>query len=192
MGVGLDPELTKWSMCLGPAIVLTRKGYKEHHWLVIPHQPFRLTSSSPNLLMPSDCCATSSCIIPGSVNQLRIGRAAVYVCGHVRIVTILTQFRIPTGIWWFSCTLSFILFLILSSSSVPLPNSTSDHFRFPFRSLSFFVWFTLVYICHIRSLVSSNTFTCYSNLSLCALRYYSDFLQILVSCLSSLFLSPSI
>ena len=36
MDVGLDPELTKWSVCLDPAIVLTGKGYKEHHWLVVP------------------------------------------------------------------------------------------------------------------------------------------------------------
>ena len=34
--VGLDPELTKWSVRSGPAIVLTGKGYKEHHWLVVP------------------------------------------------------------------------------------------------------------------------------------------------------------
>ena len=31
MGVGLDPELTKWSVCSGLVIVLTGKGYKEHH-----------------------------------------------------------------------------------------------------------------------------------------------------------------
>ena len=36
MEVGLDPELTKWSVHLGPATILTRKGYKEHHWLVVP------------------------------------------------------------------------------------------------------------------------------------------------------------
>ena len=36
MDVGLDPELTKWSVRSGPAIVLTGKGYKEHHWLVVP------------------------------------------------------------------------------------------------------------------------------------------------------------
>ena len=49
MGVGLDPELTKWSMRAGPAIVLTRKGYKEHHWLVVPHQPLWLSPLSPYL-----------------------------------------------------------------------------------------------------------------------------------------------
>ena len=36
MDVGLDPELTKWSVHSGPAIILTGKGYKEHHWLVVP------------------------------------------------------------------------------------------------------------------------------------------------------------
>ena len=36
MNVELDPELTKWSVRLGPAIILTGKGYKEYHWLVVP------------------------------------------------------------------------------------------------------------------------------------------------------------
>ena len=36
MDVGLDPELTKWSVRSGSAIVLTGMGYKEHHWLVVP------------------------------------------------------------------------------------------------------------------------------------------------------------
>ena len=36
MDVGSDPELTKWSVRSGPAIILTGKGYKEHHWLVVP------------------------------------------------------------------------------------------------------------------------------------------------------------
>ena len=44
MGVGLDPELTNWSVHLGPVNFLSRRGYKEHHWLVIPHQPLRLSS----------------------------------------------------------------------------------------------------------------------------------------------------
>ena len=33
----------------GLAIVLTGKGYKEHHWLVVPHQPLQL---SPLTLLP--------------------------------------------------------------------------------------------------------------------------------------------
>ena len=44
VGVGLDPELTKWSVHSGPVNFLTGEGYKEHHWLVIPHQPLRLSS----------------------------------------------------------------------------------------------------------------------------------------------------
>ena len=36
MDVGLDPELTKWSVRSGPAIVLTGKEYKEHCWLIVP------------------------------------------------------------------------------------------------------------------------------------------------------------
>ena len=43
MGVGLDPELTKWSVHSGLANFLTRKGYKEHHWPVVPHQPLWLS-----------------------------------------------------------------------------------------------------------------------------------------------------
>ena len=87
MEVGLDPELTKWSMHLGLAIVLTGKGYKEHHWLVIPHQPLQLSLTPPILLMPSDHCATSSCIIPGSINHLGIGQATVHIHGQARLCT---------------------------------------------------------------------------------------------------------
>ena len=61
----------------GPAIVLTRKGYKEHHWLVIPHQPPQLSPSHHLYSMPS-----SSCTIPGTVNYLGIGHAAVHVHGQ--------------------------------------------------------------------------------------------------------------
>ena len=49
MEVGLDPELTKRSVCTGPAIVLTGKGYKEHHWLVVP---------------PSTTLVISTCLLP--------------------------------------------------------------------------------------------------------------------------------
>ena len=55
MDVGLDPELTKWSMRLDPAIVLTGKGYKEHHWLVVPlinHFGYLLL---PSLTLPCQC-----------------------------------------------------------------------------------------------------------------------------------------
>ena len=57
MDVGLDPELTKWSMCSGPAIVLTGKGYKEHHWLVIPPSTTSVISpsTSPTLTQPCQC-----------------------------------------------------------------------------------------------------------------------------------------
>ena len=73
----------KWvTMHSDLAIVLTRKGYKEHHWLVVPHQPLQLSLVSPTSLMPSDHHATSSRIIPGSVNQLGIGQAAICVYGQ--------------------------------------------------------------------------------------------------------------
>ena len=78
MGVWLDPELTKWSVRSGPAIVLTGKGYKEHHWLVVPHQPLWLFPSHHYYhLMPS-----SSRTIPSTQNQFGIGRAAVHVHGQ--------------------------------------------------------------------------------------------------------------
>ena len=60
MGVGLDPELTKWSVCLGPAIVLTEKGYKECHWLVVPHQPLWLSLTSPHSIQ---------CLLPSVLSQ---------------------------------------------------------------------------------------------------------------------------
>ena len=63
-------------MRLGLGIILTRKGYKEHHWLVIPHQPLRL-SPSHITAMPS-----SSHTIPGTVNHLGISHATVHVCGQ--------------------------------------------------------------------------------------------------------------
>ena len=77
MVVGLDPELTKWSMCSGPVNFLTRKGYKEHHWLVVPHQPLQLSPTSSLIPMPFDRHASSSHIIPSSMNHLGIGRTAV-------------------------------------------------------------------------------------------------------------------
>ena len=49
MGVGLDPELTKWSVRSGPVIVLTKEGYKEYHWLVIPPSTTLVISYITNL-----------------------------------------------------------------------------------------------------------------------------------------------
>ena len=50
MDVGLDPELTKWSVRSGPATILSGKGYKECHWLVIP--PINHFGYLPSLLLP--------------------------------------------------------------------------------------------------------------------------------------------
>ena len=47
MDVGLNPELTKWSVRSGSAIVLTGKGYKEHHWLVVPPSTTSVISTLP-------------------------------------------------------------------------------------------------------------------------------------------------
>ena len=81
MEVGLDPELTKWSVRLGPATVLTGKEYKEHHWLVVPHQPLRLSPllyyHHLSLTMPM-----SARTIPGTQDQFGRGRAAVRVRGQ--------------------------------------------------------------------------------------------------------------
>ena len=57
MDVGLDPELTKWSVRSGPAIVLTGKGYKEHHWLVVPPSTTSVISTFlPSVLLSSCPC----------------------------------------------------------------------------------------------------------------------------------------
>ena len=55
MEVGLNPELTKWSVRSGPAIVLTGKGYKEHHWLVIPPSTTLVISTSTLLPLTLPC-----------------------------------------------------------------------------------------------------------------------------------------
>ena len=74
--VGLDPDLTKWSVRLGSAIVLTGKGYKEHHWLVVPlinHFGYlHFYSPTAYSIMPM-----SARTIPGTQDQYGRGRAAV-------------------------------------------------------------------------------------------------------------------
>ena len=77
MDVGLDPELTKWSVRSGPAIVLTGRGYKEHHWLVVPPSTTSVTSTSTYSTMPM-----SACTIPGTQDQYGRGRAAVCIRGQ--------------------------------------------------------------------------------------------------------------
>ena len=83
MDVGLDPELTKWSVRSGPAIVLTRKGYKEHHWLVVPsinhfgYLHFHSTNAYSTMPM-------SAHSILGTQDQYSRGRAAVRVRGQTR------------------------------------------------------------------------------------------------------------
>ena len=81
MEVGLDPELTKWSVRSGPAIVLTGKGYKEHHWLVVPPSTTSVISSftQPPLYSIMPMSARS---IPGTQDQYGRGRAAVHVRGQ--------------------------------------------------------------------------------------------------------------
>ena len=83
MDVGLDPELTKWSVRSGPVIVLTGKGYKERHWSVVPPSTTSVTSTSSQpastLIMPM-----SARTIPGTQDQYGRGRAAVRVRGQIR------------------------------------------------------------------------------------------------------------
>ena len=81
MDVGLDPELTKWSVRSGPAIVLTGKGYKEHHWLVVPPSTTSVISTStlPPLISIMPMSART---IPGTEDQYGRGRAAVRVRGQ--------------------------------------------------------------------------------------------------------------
>ena len=81
MDVGLDPELTKWSVRSGLAIVLTGKGYKEHHWLVVPHQPHRLSPLLHHHRLFSTM-PMSACTIPGTEDQYGRGRAAVRIWGQ--------------------------------------------------------------------------------------------------------------
>ena len=81
MDVGLDPELTKWSVRSGLAIVLTGKGYKEHHWLAIPsinHFGYpHFLSTTTYSTMPM-----SARTIPRTQDQYGRGRAAVRVRGQ--------------------------------------------------------------------------------------------------------------
>ena len=57
MDVGMDPELTKWSVRSGPAIVLTGKGYKERYWLAFPPSTTSVIfpSTQPLLLLSCRC-----------------------------------------------------------------------------------------------------------------------------------------
>ena len=81
MEVGLDPELTKWSVRPGPAIVLTGKGYKERHWWDVPPSTTSVISTStqppPTSIMPM-----SARTIPGTQDEFGRGRAAVRVRGQ--------------------------------------------------------------------------------------------------------------
>ena len=78
MEVGLDPELTKWSVRSGPAIVLTGKGYKEHHWLVVPPSTTSVISTPITYsIMPM-----SARSIPGTQDQYGRSHASVRVRGQ--------------------------------------------------------------------------------------------------------------
>ena len=87
MEVELDPELTKWSMRSGPAIVLTGKGYKEHHWLVVPPSTNSVISTStlPPLTLLCRCPLALS-------RELKISTAGVVplFVFEAKLVTTLT------------------------------------------------------------------------------------------------------
>ena len=65
----------------GPAIVLTGKGYKEHHWLVVPPSTTSVISfpitTTAYFIMPM-----SACTIPGTQDQYSRGHATVCVRGQ--------------------------------------------------------------------------------------------------------------
>ena len=70
-------------MHLGLAIVLTGKGYKEHHWLVVPPSTTLVISYITHFYsMPS-----SFHTIPSTANHLGIGCAAIRICGQTRSCT---------------------------------------------------------------------------------------------------------
>ena len=81
MDVGLDPKLTKWSVRSGPAIVLTGKGYKEHHWLVVPSIN-HLGYSHSHITNTSSTMPMSARTIPGTQDEFGRGCAAVRVRGQ--------------------------------------------------------------------------------------------------------------
>ena len=62
----------------GPATVLTGKGYKEHHWLVVPHQPLQLHPSP----ITYSTMPMSTHTIPGTQDQYGRGHATVRVRGQ--------------------------------------------------------------------------------------------------------------
>ena len=81
MDVGLDPELTKWSVRSGPAIVLTGKGYKEHHWLAVSfinhfgylHYHHLLSSCQCLLVQSLGPKISTAGVVPLSVSAVRLG-----------------------------------------------------------------------------------------------------------------------
>ena len=81
MDVGLDPELTKWSVHSGSATVLTGKGYKERYWLAVPPST---TSVIPTSTLPplTPTMPMSAHTIPGTQDQYSRGRVAVRVRGQ--------------------------------------------------------------------------------------------------------------
>ena len=87
MDVGLDPELTKWSVRSGPAIVLTGKGYKEHHWLVVPPSITSVISTStlPPLTLLCRCP-----LIPFPGLKMSSAGAALLSVSAVKMGTALT------------------------------------------------------------------------------------------------------
>ena len=94
MEVGLNPEMTKWSVHSGSAIVLTGKGYKDHHWLVVPPSTTSVISSS----IPHHTYSTmpmSSRSIPSTQDQYGRGCAAVRVQGQAGIRTNASQAITP-------------------------------------------------------------------------------------------------
>ena len=102
--------------------------------------------------------------------------------GSVRIAMILTQSWIPGR----NPRVPYGCYPVQSLSPFPFRS------QLPFRPLVRSLYLHPNSLCHICSLVSSIVFTCSPDLSLCALRFPSDFLWTHVSSPSSLFHLSSI
>ena len=88
MEVGLDPELTKWSVRSGPAIVLTGKGYKECHWLVIPPSTTSVISTSTQLPLTLPC---QCLLVPSPAPKISTAEAVPPFVSGARPETVPTK-----------------------------------------------------------------------------------------------------
>ena len=118
----------------------------------------------------------------GSIGSQCLNILHALCCLLVRIAMILTQSGIPGR----NPRVLYGCYPAQSLSPFPFRS------QLPFRPLVWSLYLHPNSLCHIHSLVSSIVFTCSPDLSLCALRFPSDFLWTHVSSPSSLFRLSSI